>query len=114
MADAQPQLTRRRDAEARVEVWQVWYGDVRVGSIGQRSGAPTHQPGWQWHCGFYPGSEPREHMSGVAESFEAARAAFQCAWEAFLPNRTEADFEEWRAQQAFTAEKYARWDRGER
>ncbi len=33
---------------------------------------------------------------------------------AFLPNRTEADFQAWRDQQAWTAEKYRRFDRGER
>lgn len=109
-----PQLTRRRVPDVPREVWEVWYGDVRVGSIGERAGAPKHQPPWQWYCGFYPGSEPNEHRSGVAESFEAARAAFQSAWEAFLPKRKPADFEEWRRQQAWTAEKYARWDRGER
>jgi hypothetical protein len=32
----------------------------------------------------------------------------------FLANRTEADFEEWRDQQTWTAEKYRRFDRGER
>ena len=32
----------------------------------------------------------------------------------FLSKRTEADFQEWRDQQAWTAEKYRRFDRGER
>ena len=32
----------------------------------------------------------------------------------FLANRTEADFQEWRDQEAWTAEKYRRSDRGER
>lgn len=114
MSDAKPALTRRRDWNARGERWEVWYGDVMVGAIGRRSGAPAHQPAWEWHCGFYPGSEPGERRSGVAVDLEAARAAFLRAWEEFLPRRTEADFEQWRQQQAYTAAKYARWDRGER
>jgi hypothetical protein len=32
----------------------------------------------------------------------------------YLPLRSEADFEEWRHQEAWTAEKYRRFDRGER
>jgi hypothetical protein len=32
----------------------------------------------------------------------------------FLANRTDADFQEWRGQWDFTAEKYRRFDRGER
>jgi hypothetical protein len=32
----------------------------------------------------------------------------------FLANRIEADFQAWRDQQAWTAEKYRRFDRGER
>jgi hypothetical protein len=29
-----PKLTRRRDPSARQECWHVYYGDVRVGTIG--------------------------------------------------------------------------------
>jgi len=32
----------------------------------------------------------------------------------FLSNRTDADFEEWRAERDWTARKYAAWARGER
>jgi pullulanase/glycogen debranching enzyme len=42
-----------------------------------------------------------------------ARADFEAAWKVFLPNRTEADFQAWRDQEAWTAEKYRRFDRGE-
>jgi hypothetical protein len=57
---------------------------------------------------FYPGTEPGRYRSGNAETFEQARDAFERAWEAFLPTRTEADFQAWRDQQAWTREKYAR------
>ena len=41
-------------------------------------------------------------------------AAFESAWRVFLSKRTEADFQGWRNHQAWTAEKYRRFDRGER
>jgi hypothetical protein len=32
----------------------------------------------------------------------------------YLPKRSEADFQEWRDQEAWTERKYAMWERGER
>jgi hypothetical protein len=46
---------------------------------------------WEWWCGFYPGSHPREHQSGTAATFDQARADFEAAWRVFLSNRTETD-----------------------
>ena len=40
--------------------------------------------------------------------------AFEAAWRDFLPKRSEADFQAWRDQEAWTAEKYRRFDRHER
>jgi hypothetical protein len=40
-----PELTRRRNLEAPDECWHVFYGDVRVGTIGLRSGNPTDTSG---------------------------------------------------------------------
>jgi hypothetical protein len=111
---AGPQLTRRRDRNDRLERWQIWFDRVEVGSIGRQSGAPKHAPQWEWSCGFYPGSKPKEHGSGVAVSYEAARAAFRLAWLKYLPRRSLADFDTWRHHQAWMAEKNARWERGER
>jgi hypothetical protein len=65
-------------------------------------------------CGFYPGCEPGEQTHGTADTFDQARAAFEKAWQVFAANRTEADYQVWRDQQAWTAEKYSRFDRGER
>jgi hypothetical protein len=48
-------------------------------------------------CGFYPGCHPRERTHGTAATFDQARADFEEAWRVFLSNRTEADFQEWRA-----------------
>jgi hypothetical protein len=90
------------------------YGDVRVGTIGLRTGNPIETDPWQWGCGFYPGSRPGECTSGIASTFEDARASFMQAWTVFLSRRTEADFDEWREQRDWTARKYAAWERGER
>jgi hypothetical protein len=57
---------------------------------------------------------PGEHQSGTAASFDEARADFESAWKIFLSKRTEADFRKWRDQRDWTAEKYRRFERGER
>jgi hypothetical protein len=98
-----PALTRRRDIEAQDECWHVYYGDVRVGTIAKRIGIPITEDPCGWACGFYPGCSPGEHTNGAAPTFDQARAEFEEAWQVFLSNRTEADFREWRAEQAFTA-----------
>jgi len=38
------------------------------------------------------------------------RVEFESAWFIFLAKRTEADFQEWRDQQTWTAEKYRRFE----
>jgi hypothetical protein len=81
-----PALTRRRSTDAREECWHVYYGEVHVGTIAIRSGIPHDQD----------------------------RAGFEAAWAVFLSKRTEADFEAWRYARDWHAEKYRRFDRGER
>jgi hypothetical protein len=49
----------------------------------------------------------------TAATFDQASADFEAAWRVFLSRRTEADFQEWRDQRDWTAEKYRRFDRGE-
>lgn len=112
MGKHSPQLTRRRDPAARGETWHIWYDGVRVGSIAAAEGlkGSTH---WVWDCGFHTGT-PHGLRSGSAPSYAAAREAFEAAWAEYLPTRTPADFDDWRHQAAWTAEKYARWDRGDR
>jgi hypothetical protein len=100
-------LTRRRDPGSREEAWLIFYGDMRVGAIGQRSGNPVGTDAWFWRCGFYPRSNPGDGTNGTASDFEAARAAFESAWSVFLSKRTEADFLEYRRHCASTAWKYA-------
>jgi hypothetical protein len=62
----------------------------------------------------YPGSFPGEHQSDTAATFEEARADFKRAWQVFVSNRTEADFQTWRDERDWTARKYALWDAGKR
>jgi hypothetical protein len=80
----------------------------------ERTGNPHDTEPWEWRCGFYPGSRPGECSSGTADTFDEARAGFEAAWRVFLSNRIEADFQAWRDQEAWTAEKYRRFDCGER
>jgi hypothetical protein len=109
-----PALTRRHDPNMREECWHVFCGDVDAGFIAQCVGNPGAKPRWQWRCGFYPGSRPGECTAGTAETFEQARADFETAWRVFLSKRSATDFKKWRDQRAWTAEKYRRFDRGER
>jgi hypothetical protein len=60
---------------------------------------------WEWTCGFYPGSYPGECTGDTSEAFYQARSEFEAAWAVFLSKRTEADFQEWRDQRDWTAEK---------
>jgi hypothetical protein len=109
-----PALTRRRSPEDRQECWLIYYGDVHAGTIMERTGNPHDTEPWEWRCGFYPGGPHGDHRFGCAATFEDARAAFESAWGLYHPKCTEAGFEEWRDQEAWTAEKYRRFDRGER
>jgi hypothetical protein len=104
-----PKLTRRRFSE-RVDCWHVFYGDVCVGTIARRTGCPVDVDQWEWGCGFCPGTEPGQGESGTAADFDQARAGFEAAWQRMLPTLTEANFQEWRNQGAWTAWKYAMHD----
>jgi hypothetical protein len=54
--------------------WKVrWRRWLPSGTIAVRSGIPHHQTLWGWRCGFYPGSEPDEFLSGTAATFGQAR-----------------------------------------
>ena len=104
-------LSRRPDPH-RKDCWLIYYGDVRVGLIARAAGNPNAEPQWQWLCGFYPGSDPADQRGGTTATFDQAREAFEAAWRVYLPKRSEADFQAWRDHQAWTWEKYVRFDRG--
>ncbi len=104
-----PDLTRRREKGGHQESWQVYYGDVRIGWIGERAGAPKSTEQWGWTCGFHPRDR---HVSGTAGSFDQARREFERAWQDYLPCCSPDDFDAWHYQQAATAWKYRMWDTG--
>lgn len=93
---AELNLTRRQSGS---ETWQVYYGDVRVGFIGKRSGVPVDADQWGWSAGIKSG----ELETGTAETFEAARRGFQEAWERLRPTVTPKMLDEWRRYTAFHA-----------
>lgn len=102
-------LTRRR-LNDDPETWAIMYGDVRVGTIGRRSGVPDHVDQWQWHSGFYPGCGPGEIENGSGATYDEAKERFTVAWERLLPLKTADDFQEWRDFRDWTAWKYAMHD----
>ncbi|WP_229163405.1 hypothetical protein, partial [Bradyrhizobium brasilense] len=104
-------LTRRRDRE-RQEYWHIFYGDIHVGMIAERSGIPASADRWGWILGFTPPPHCANRAQGTAADFETARAAFEAGWLNFLPGCTEDDFRAYLRQQAFTNWKYTMWQRG--
>jgi hypothetical protein len=101
--------TRRRDPE-RPDCWHVYYGNVRIGVIAIRPGVPVDVDQWGWQCGFYPPSHRGRHIEDTAANLDQARTDFKVAWERYLKQCSEADFEEYRRQRASTAWKYAMHD----
>jgi hypothetical protein len=73
---------------------------------------PVDKDQWGWSVGFYPASDRGLRSSATAKSFDAARAAFDTAWQWLLPKFTEADFTDYRRHRAFDAWKRAMWDAG--
>jgi hypothetical protein len=107
-----PVLTRRRYRE-RQNCWHIYYGEVHVGTIAERSGVPVDVDQWGWSCGFYPGLHPGQHRHGTAANFTEARIGFEADWNSLLPEIPEGAFDEWLHQRDFTARKSASWERGE-
>jgi hypothetical protein len=105
-------LTRRRYPEGH-DCWHVYYADVQVGTIARRAGVPVDVDQWGWICGFYPGSEPGEYLSGTGVAFDEARADFEAAWRVFSVRRTEADYQAWRDNRDWHVRKRAMWAAGE-
>ncbi|MET4235546.1 hypothetical protein ABIA85_008857 [Bradyrhizobium sp. LA6.10] len=109
-----PALTRRRADNPHEETWHIYFNDVRIGAIGPRAGMPVHADQWGWSCGFYPGLEPGQHRYGTAETFEAAREAFEAAWTELLATIPDNAFAEWRHDRDWRAEVAAKRARGEK
>jgi hypothetical protein len=109
-----PALTRRRSENQHHVTWQVYYDDINVGFIGERSGVPVDVVRWAWSCGFYPGLDPGQHRNGTAETFDLARTAFEAAWKDLLPKVPEGAFDEYREYRDMKAEIRAMRARGEK
>jgi hypothetical protein len=109
-----PALTRRRSDNPHRETWSVYYGDVQVGTIGERAGVPVGVDQWGWSCGFYPGLHPGQHRTGTATTFDEARAGFEADWQALLPEIPEGAFEEYRHDRDQRAEMTAIRARGDK
>jgi len=107
-----PTLTRRRTADSHRKTWHIYYGDVRVGAIGERAGVPVHGDQWGWSCGFYPGLEPRQHRCGTAATFEAARLGFEADWNTLLAEIPQGAFEQYRHHRALHTWKETMWAAG--
>src|SRR5215468_6836940 len=65
-----PAPPRRREKNRQQESWQVFYGDVQVGWIGERAGVPKGVEQWDWYCGFVPLTHRGLSANGVAESLD--------------------------------------------
>jgi hypothetical protein len=89
-------LTRRQSDNDHSESWSVYYGDVRIGWIGQRAGVPVDVDQWGWSYGFYPGLHPWQHRSGSAPTFDQVRADFEVAWATLLTEIPAGAFDEYR------------------
>jgi hypothetical protein len=73
-------LTRRRDREAHAESWHVYYGDVRVGTIGMRAGVPVDADQWALRLLSGHGQSPTskrhgQHVQGSARDISKGVAA---------------------------------------
>jgi len=107
-------LARRRSTDPHRESWSIYYGDVRIGTIGERAGVPGEVDQWGWSLGFYPGLEPGQHRSGSAATFDQARAQFEVAWANLLPQIPGGGFDEYRRDREYRAEIRAIHARGEK
>lgn len=77
-------LRLRRTYEDSDEFWSVYADGVCVGAIMKRTGAPASEPPWSWSNTVGVSAVPLD-KNGVADSREAAMAAFRDAWAAFRP-----------------------------
>ncbi|OKO87559.1 hypothetical protein AC629_13460 [Bradyrhizobium sp. NAS80.1] len=110
----EPPLTRKLHDNPHLKGWDVYFGDVRIGHIGQRAGVPVNVEQWGWSCGFYPGMEPGAKRSGTAGTFEAAREAFETTWSEMLPTISESALAEWRHDRDWRAAMAAKRARGDK
>jgi len=83
-----------------------------VDTASERAGVPKDVDQSGWHCGFFPAIDRGRRAGGTAATFEKARADFADAWSSYLPRCTDADFEGYRRQRAWTRWKYTMQETG--
>ena len=105
-------FTRRRVQNQHTEAWLIFADHIQIGSIGMRSGVPTHVDQWQWIVSFYPPSHRGVRAGGTAHTFAEASTAFEHAWRGIEPQIREADRMEHRRERAYTRWKYKMWESG--
>ncbi|MGR4927249.1 hypothetical protein ACIPUD_10630 [Bradyrhizobium sp. CAR08] len=106
----EPALTRKPHQDPQRPGWDVYFGDVHIGHIGERAGVPKDiDQQWDWSLSFYPGAGAGQDKGGIGVSFEECRMAFERAWQNLKPKITEADYERWRDQRDGTAWKKRMW-----
>jgi hypothetical protein len=77
-----PALTRRKDPH-HPDRWDVYFGDIAVGTIGRCAGVPLHVDQWEWGCGLSTVSRRGVSASGTAANFDDASGpnlTFRFAW----------------------------------
>ncbi len=107
-----PELIRRRIHESPHECWHVYYGDVHVGTMAERTDLPNAVDRWSWSCGFYPLTHRGLKITGTSANLFQAWAAFEDAWEEYLPLCNERVLTEHRRKRVWTAWKERMWNAG--
>jgi hypothetical protein len=108
-----PELTRKR-VNNRPVTWHVHYAGVRVGVIVERSGAPPSSDQWQWCCGFYPGSHPATIDTAPRRPLKRRAWRSRPHGEIICPGAAKPTLKNGAIKEAWTDEKYRRFDRHER
>jgi hypothetical protein len=107
----EPALTRKPHDNPHLKGWDVYFGDVRIGHIGERAGVSKDVDQWSWSLGFYPGTDVGEGSSGIGATFEHCRSSFEKAWLELKPKVTEESYERWRDKRDSTAWMYRMWEK---
>jgi hypothetical protein len=103
-----PELTRRRSEQNAGTFTTVMFMSGRLPSGSETRTTPIRGNG--------TAASIRESINSAhpQPSTTPPRADFERAWQVFLSNRTEADFQAWRDERDWTARKYALWNAGKR
>jgi len=104
-----PVLIRRRDPH-RSDCWHIHFDDIT-----KAVGNPRLVRGLAMAVRLLSRLEARRALQRLGAVVRGgSRAAFEVAWSEYLPKSTEANFRASRVHEAWTREKYARFDCGER